>query len=128
MIVTDIYAAGEEHTPETAHNLTADLHSGNSLTTLSQSRGEAINQLRILAGLCNVGEFDAATMHLPILERTINGDATDKAALAFSETLGSVAELRRDWKMQFEISFNSKRKFMVRLMTPVKQNPTSNNT
>lgn len=84
--------------------------------------------MRMLAGLCNSGEFDAATMHLPIAERKINGDATDQALLRLSESLGSVAELRRDYKKVFEIAFNSKNKFMVRLMSPAKQNATGNNT
>ncbi|KAF2132016.1 calcium ATPase [Dothidotthia symphoricarpi CBS 119687] len=127
MVVTDTYAAGEEFTPEAARNLMAASNSENNATYI-KTRRQVMNELRMLSGLCNSGEFDAATMHKPIPERTINGDATDKATLAFSETLGSVAELRRDWKLQFEIAFNSKRKFMVRLMTPANQNPTSNNT
>jgi sodium/potassium-transporting ATPase subunit alpha len=78
--------------------------------------------------MCNSGEFDAATMHLPISDRKINGDATDQALLRLSESLGSVAELRRDYKKVFEIAFNSKNKFMVRLISPADQNTTGNNT
>lgn len=128
MVVTDIYAAGEEYTPQAARDLMAVLRSENELATLTKKREDIINQVRILGGLCNSGEFDAATMHLPIAERKINGDATDQAVLRLSESLGSVAELRRDWKKVFEIAFNSKNKFMIRLMTPATQTPTSNNT
>lgn len=128
MIVTDIYAAGEEYTPEAARDLMAIFRSENNLAALSKKREDIINQVRIVAGLCNSGEFDAATMHLPISDRRINGDATDQAILRLSESLGSVAELRRDWKKVFEMAFNSKNKFMIRLMTPANQNPTSNNT
>jgi sodium/potassium-transporting ATPase subunit alpha len=67
-------------------------------------------------------------MHLSIAERKINGDATDQALLRLSESLGSVAELRRDYKKVFEIAFNSKNKFMVRLVSPASQNATGNNT
>ncbi|KAJ4384096.1 hypothetical protein N0V86_000941 [Didymella sp. IMI 355093] len=128
MVVTDIYAGGEEHTPEAARDLMAVLRSENNLAALSKKREDVIDRVRMLAGLCNSGEFDAATMHLPIAERKINGDATDQALLRLSESLGSVAELRRDYKKVFEIAFNSKNKFMVRLMSPASQNATSNNT
>ena len=74
----------------------------------------ALDQMRTIAGLCNSGEFDAATNNLPLEERKINGDATDKAILRFSEELGSVSELKRYWKKTFELAFNSKNKFMIR--------------
>jgi sodium/potassium-transporting ATPase subunit alpha len=128
MIVTDIYAGGEQYTPEAARDLMAVLRSENNLATLSKKRDDVIDRLRLLAGMCNSGEFDAATMHLPISDRKINGDATDQALLRLSESLGSVAELRRDYKKVFEIAFNSKNKFMVRLISPADQNTTGNNT
>jgi len=128
MVVTDIYAAGQEYTPEAARNLMAEIQSEKEVTSSSVESAEVINQVRILGGLCNSGEFDAATMNLPIAERKINGDATDQAVLRLSESLGSVLELRRDWKKVFEIAFNSKNKFMVRLMSPADQTPSSNNT
>jgi sodium/potassium-transporting ATPase subunit alpha len=127
MVVTNIYAAGEEYTPEAARDLMAVLRSENNVATLSKKREDIINRVRMLAGLCNGGEFDAATMHLPVSDRKINGDATDQALLRLSESLGSVAELRRDYKKVFEIAFNSKNKFMVRLMSPADQTPTGNN-
>jgi sodium/potassium-transporting ATPase subunit alpha len=128
MTVTDIYAAGKEFTPDTARDIMAVGRSEKNLAAPSKKRETIVDQVRICAGLCNSGEFDAATMNLPIAERTINGDATDQAVLRLSESLGSVAELRRDYKKVFEIAFNSKNKFMVRLMTPADQSATSNNT
>jgi sodium/potassium-transporting ATPase subunit alpha len=128
MVVTDIYAAGEEFTPDAARDLMAVVRSEKDVATLQKKRENIIDQVRIVGGLCNSGEFDAATMHLPLSERKINGDATDQAVLRLSESLGSVAALRRDWKKVFEIGFNSKNKFMVRLMSPADQNPTSKNT
>jgi len=118
MTVTDIYAGGEEYTPEAARDFIAIFRSQNDTAALSKKRENIIDQLRIISGLCNSGEFDASTMHLPIHERKINGDATDQAVLRLSESLGSVVELRKDWKKVFEVVFNSKNKFMVRLMTP----------
>ena len=82
-----------------------------------ESSSNAIDQLRAVAGLCNAGEFDAASMHAPLDERKINGDATDQAVLRFSEILGSVAELRRMWRKRFELAFNSKNKFMIRVFS-----------
>ncbi|KAH6620011.1 hypothetical protein C7974DRAFT_457820 [Boeremia exigua] len=128
MVVTDIYAGGEEYTPAAARDLMAALRSENNLAALSKKREDVIDRLRMLAGLCNSGEFDAATMHLPIADRKINGDATDQALLRLSESLGSVAELRRDYKKVFEIAFNSKNKFMVRLVSPADKDATGNNT
>lgn len=128
MVVTDIYASGEEFTPQAARDLMAVLRSSDDTATLTKKREDVIDQIRILGGLCNSGEFDASTMHLPVHERNINGDATDQAVLRLSESLGSVTELRKDYKKVFEIAFNSKNKFMVRLMTPVGQLETDNST
>jgi sodium/potassium-transporting ATPase subunit alpha len=77
----------------------------------------AVEQLRLIAGLCNSGEFDAATVNLPLHERKINGDATDQAILRFSESLGPVSELRQLWRKNFELAFNSKNKFMMRTLS-----------
>ncbi|KAK6334092.1 hypothetical protein TWF696_002594 [Orbilia brochopaga] len=85
----------------------------------------ALSQLRAVAGLCNAGDFDAATLHLPIHERKINGDATDQAILRFSETLGSVHELRNAWKKDYQLAFNSTNKFMLRLMSNVDRSAIS---
>ncbi|KAL5407068.1 hypothetical protein PMIN03_007394 [Paraphaeosphaeria minitans] len=121
MVVTDIYAGGDEYTPEAARDLMAVIRSENNIAALSKKRQDVMEDLYILSGLCNAGEFDAATMHLPISDRKINGDATDQAILRLSEGLGSVAELRQAYKKVFEIAFNSKNKFMVRLMAPASQ-------
>jgi sodium/potassium-transporting ATPase subunit alpha len=79
----------------------------------------AVDQLRAIAGLCNSGEFDATTGHLPLHDRKINGDATDQAVLRLSESLGSVTELRQMWKKTFELAFNSKNKYMIRTLALV---------
>lgn len=79
------------------------------------------NQLRAIAGLCNAGEFDVGTDQLPLNERKINGDATDQAILRFSESLGSVSDLRRMWRKNFELVFNSNNKFMIRVLALAEQ-------
>jgi len=84
-------------------------------------QSNAVAQLRAVAGLCNSGQFDASTMHLPLHDRKINGDATDQAILRFSESLGPVAELQRLWKKTFELAFNSKNKYMIRTLELVEQ-------
>jgi len=76
----------------------------------------SISQLRALAGLCNAGEFDAATANLPLAQRKIAGDATDQAVLRLSEGLGEVRQLQMLWKKTFELAFNSKNKFMIRTL------------
>ncbi|KAL2873818.1 hypothetical protein SGCOL_011047 [Colletotrichum sp. CLE4] len=76
----------------------------------------SLEQLRALAGLCNAGQFDAATVRLPLHERVIHGDATDQAILRFSESLGQTAELRRCWQTKYELAFNSKNKYMIRVL------------
>ncbi|KAJ4247486.1 hypothetical protein NW762_013163 [Fusarium torreyae] len=87
----------------------------------SDLSGPAIQQARAIAGLCNAAEFDQGTAEKPLAERHIFGDATDQAALRFSESVGSVSELRSQWKMMFELSFNSKNKFMAKAFTAIKR-------
>lgn len=85
------------------------------------SRNNHIDQLRAVAGLCNAGQFDAASEHLPLNERKINGDATDQAILRLSETIGSVSELRLMWRKRFDLAFNSKNKFMITVLSLAEQ-------
>lgn len=118
MYVTECSIGTHNMTPETARDEMAH-----------QSRaGKGFNsvaQLRTIAGLCNSGEFDASTNHLPLHERKINGDATDQAVLRLSESLGAVSELRKSWKKTFELAFNSKNKYMIRTLELVQQDGLS---
>lgn len=128
MVVTDIYVGGEECTPQAARNIMAMSQSKGDTSAPREKHERAIEELHQLAGLCNAGEFDAATMHLPVEERKVNGDATDQAILRLAETLCSVAELRKQWKKVFEIGFNSKNKFLIHLMRPALQDPANKRT
>ena len=83
----------------------------------AKSGQNAIDQLRVIAGLCNSSEFDAASSHLPLPKRKINGDASDQAILRFSEHLRSVSDLKRMWVKNFELAFNSKNKYIIRILS-----------
>ena len=108
MFVTDCAIATTSMTPVAARD---------KITTRRQDPNAASNaadQLRAIAGLCNSAEFEVLSSHQPLNERKINGDATDKAVLRFSESLGEVTHLKTFWKKEFEVAFNSKNKFMIR--------------
>ena len=114
MYVTECAIGTNTMSPETARD--------ESVLSRKESMGKnAIEQLRLIAGLCNSGEFDAATQDLPLSERKINGDATDQAILRFSESLGPVLQLRQLWRKTFELAFNSKNKFMIRTLQLAEQ-------
>jgi sodium/potassium-transporting ATPase subunit alpha len=106
MFATECSVGVKAMTPEAARDF----------MVASEGKNNPIPQLRALAGLCNAGEFDAATIHLPLSERKIAGDATDQAVLRFSESLGPVRDLQLLWKKTFELAFNSKNKFMIRTL------------
>ncbi|KAI9810977.1 MAG: hypothetical protein M1827_005708 [Pycnora praestabilis] len=113
MFVTDCCTGTKTFTPELARDELVK----SRLNVDKLAFNNAIDQLRAISGLCNAGEFDAASGHLPLHERRINGDATDQAILRFSESLGAVSELRLLWKKNFELAFNSKNKFMIRVLS-----------
>ena len=75
----------------------------------------AVMELHAIAGLCNAAQFDAKTLHLPLEERKINGDATDQSILRFAESIRPVKELHEQWKKVYEVPFNSKNKYMLSL-------------
>lgn len=79
------------------------------------SRKDALEQLRIVSAVCNAGEFDPTTIHLPLADRRIIADATDQAILRLSESLGPVNESRDMWRKRFDLAFNSKNKFALRV-------------
>lgn len=85
-----------------------------AVNNCTNSSDNSLGQLRAVTALCNAGQFDAATIHLPLHERIIHGDATDQAILRFSESLGEVSELRRCWGVKYELAFNSKNKYMIK--------------
>jgi sodium/potassium-transporting ATPase subunit alpha len=110
MFVTEVSIGKHNLTPETARDET--------IRQRSEGKGQnAVEQLRVIAGLCNSGDFEPTTNNLPLSERKIIGDATDQAILRLSESLGPVTELRQLWRKTFELAFNSKNKFMIRTLS-----------
>lgn len=74
---------------------------------------QAARELHEAAILCNDAEFDPVSMHLPISERNIHGNATDGAVLRFAENTKCGDAIREAKPRLFTIAFNSKNKFMV---------------
>jgi sodium/potassium-transporting ATPase subunit alpha len=84
--------------------------------TAAKLNDTVLRQIQALTGLCNAGEFDTESANAPLSERRIFGDATDQAILRYSESLGSVAELRKSWQTIFTLGFDSKNKFMIKVI------------
>lgn len=108
MFVTDCFSGSEEYTSDAAKERMAH-----------GIPNKSINLVRSVGGLCNAAEFDASTLDRPLHAAKVFGDPTDQAILRLSQSLGPVNELRAQWKKTFEIPFNSKNKFMVRVMKSV---------
>lgn len=101
------------------HPVDVDLSTSTAESTSRVSKS-GLQQLHALSGLCSAAEFDIRTRSLPLSEQTIYGDATDQAILRFSETLGSVSEMRESWNSVFTLGFDSRNKFMIKTFTPAK--------
>lgn len=86
---------------------------------------KGLQQVNSVAALCNAGEFAPFNEGTPLNERTIIGDATDQATLRFAEMLSSVLHTRSLYNMVYELAFNSKNKFMIRIMEQL-SDPTAN--
>ncbi|OLL24431.1 Sodium/potassium-transporting ATPase subunit alpha-A [Neolecta irregularis DAH-3] len=114
MSVTTACIFVQETTPREAHE-NIILHRASPTNP-----GSALSQLHAVASLCCAATFDATTVNFPLAQRKINGDATDCAVLRFAEELGKVDEMHAAWKKVYEIPFNSKNKFMLRIVKPFK--------
>ncbi|KAJ1025850.1 hypothetical protein NDA16_002476 [Ustilago loliicola] len=79
--------------------------------------GNAFEQLQFVGAVCNAAVFDAATMSLPVNERKVYGDATDSAVLKMAEEIRSVQDTNKPWDNEYTLNFNSKNKFMLRLVS-----------
>lgn len=120
MVVTDCFVGLEKMT---AANVRDTLIAERNID--GNFAGNAIDQMRTISGLCNAAVFDAQTRKLPLDERKIHGDATDTAILRFSESLGHTSELKRCWHTKFDLAFNSKNKFMIRVLSMAVSNASS---
>ncbi|KIW85556.1 hypothetical protein Z517_00948 [Fonsecaea pedrosoi CBS 271.37] len=112
MVVTDCLVG---FTTMTAEEASHDMTGGD---TSDKSKKAALQQLRVLSAVCNAGEFDPTMIHLPLAQRKIIADATDQAILRLSESLGPVTQSRDMWRKRFDLAFNSKNKFALRVVSP----------
>lgn len=77
-----------------------------------------IEELHRTAALCNDATFDPLSMSKPVMEREIQGNATDGAVLKFVELAqddGSVQSMVASHPRKHQIPFNSKNKWMLTL-------------
>jgi sodium/potassium-transporting ATPase subunit alpha len=84
---------------------------------LSEDSSTALKELHRASILCNDASFDATSMELPVMDRQIQGNATDGAVLKFAEAAqeGIVKEISNLNPRVFHIPFNSKNKWMLTL-------------
>ncbi|KAL1924288.1 uncharacterized protein VTP21DRAFT_7323 [Calcarisporiella thermophila] len=107
MFVTTAALLDKEFTPQQCYDALVSA-SNETLRT-------SMHQLQLCAALCNASSFDAATLDYPVDQRKVHGDATDSAILRFAEGLRPVSEIRDAFEMLWEVPFNSKNKWMLRL-------------
>ncbi|XEV01760.1 hypothetical protein FSHL1_007047 [Fusarium sambucinum] len=79
----------------------------------SKEADEPFMALQRAALLCNDASFDPTTVHLPIQERSIMGNATDSAVFRFAASGPTGDSLRKTMPRVFEVPFNSKNKWML---------------
>jgi sodium/potassium-transporting ATPase subunit alpha len=76
---------------------------------------EPLQMLHRAAVLCNDATFDPTTIHLPVAERAVQGNATDGAVLRFAEDAKLGRVVQDSFPRAFSIPFNSKNKWMLSL-------------
>jgi len=86
-------------------------------TTISKSESHAspLDDLHRAAVLCNDANFDALSIDLPVMDRNIQGNATDGATLKFAEAARERLAISDAYPRVFQIPFNSKNKWMITL-------------
>ncbi|RFN50705.1 sodium/potassium-transporting atpase subunit alpha [Fusarium flagelliforme] len=79
----------------------------------SNEADNASTALQRAALLCNDASFDPTTIHLPLHERAVMGNATDSAVFRFAASGHSGDSIRKTMPRIFEVPFNSKNKWML---------------
>lgn len=104
MVVTTVGFVDEQLTGETAMS---NLSSGSASVPLEK--------LHRAAALCNDAMFDPLTLDAPVMQREVQGNATDGAVLKFAEAAkpNSIAQLTDNHPRDFQVAFNSKNKWML---------------
>jgi sodium/potassium-transporting ATPase subunit alpha len=88
-----------------------------SILSTDSSQSLPLENLHQASVLCNDASFDVLTMDRPVLERDIQGNATDGATLKFAELArtGMCGTISDASPRVFQIPFNSKNKWMLTL-------------
>ena len=81
----------------------------------------SFNQLVTSCGLCNNASFEDHDASIPISQRKTKGDATDTALLKFSAEYENFSDVHTCYDVKAEIPFNSKNKWMVKVIRPKNQ-------
>ncbi len=81
---------------------------GDQTRRLFESSHSAFSEILRVAALCNRASFEDHTLHLPIQQRQVHGDASDRGILLFAEEFKNVSTVRSSYKKLTEIPFNSK--------------------
>lgn len=81
----------------------------------NQQNMKPLNALHRAAVLCNDASFEPLSMGLPVMERNVQGNATDGAVLKFAEAAETncTRTLPDNNPRKYQIAFNSKNKYMV---------------
>ncbi|KAF9436246.1 hypothetical protein BGZ76_004474 [Entomortierella beljakovae] len=83
----------------------------------------SLRQLQLATLLCNNSQFDSESVHLPLCERKVLGDATDGALLRFCKYVSETSVLSTCFERTFEIPFNSRNKWMMTVYQGSSQQP-----
>jgi sodium/potassium-transporting ATPase subunit alpha len=90
---------------------------GDETRKLHENQDKAFAEITRIAGLCNRAIFEESTINLPLQQRQIHGDASDRGILLFAEEYRRVNPLRDSYTKKAEIPFNSKNKWMLNIWT-----------
>jgi sodium/potassium-transporting ATPase subunit alpha len=78
----------------------------------------SFNQLVTCCGLCNNAAFEDNDTSIPVRQRKAKGDATDIAIFKFSAEYQNLKDINQVYEVKAEIPFNSKNKWMVKVIRP----------
>jgi sodium/potassium-transporting ATPase subunit alpha len=95
-----------------------------ALAKMESGQNTVLTELHRAAALCNDATFDPLSMELPVLDREVQGNATDGAVLKFAEVAhaDSTRNLPEVHPRKYQIPFNSKNKWMLTLHDEVGAN------
>ncbi|OBT58133.1 hypothetical protein VE04_01665 [Pseudogymnoascus sp. 24MN13] len=90
---------------------------GEAFSMLSEGNSAPLKELHRASALCNDATFDPLTKNQPVMDRAIQGNATDGAVLKFAEAArkGFIESINDESPRVFQIPFNSKSKWMLTL-------------